>query len=218
MNLLTQQWNYSLPWSNYQGISAAFERNVLWFPNNVTFRNVKEVCEGWRMDENWNRVTSLADYSCGMIVSKEQYHFGVYTIKCQLPDFRGSFPAMWLFDCLPNGQKLEVDIMEQFRKDANCLSRNKITVTYHDDKTMTSKAIRGIGSEVTCQLIWLPEVLRWVVNGKQVMEVKRSDVTNFPDKPLNLIVNSGIGDWGVQDDKLDSFLINKLTYEPYTEN
>jgi hypothetical protein len=83
---------------------------------------------------------------------------------------------------------------------------------------MTSKAIRGIGSEVTCQLIWLPEVLRWVVNGKQVMEIKRSDVTNFPDKPLNLIVNSGVGDWNVQDDKLDSFLVNKLTYEPYTEN
>jgi len=212
MNLLIKDiWNYSLPWSNYQGISAAQERNVLFFPNNITFLNYKEVCEGWRMDENWQKVTSLADYSCGMIVSKEQIYYGTYTIKCQLPDFRGSFPAFWLFDCSKDGQKLEVDIFEQFRKD-NCLSKYKVTVTYHDDKTVTSKAVWGTTNEITAQLVWLPDILIWLINGKKVKEVKKSEVVNFPDRPLHVIVNSGTGDWKVQDEKIDSFLVSKLEY------
>lgn len=49
----------------------------------------------------------------------------------------------------------------------------------------------------------------WWVNGNELMKISKADVTKFPVKPMNMIVNSGMSDWNVSE-KLEPFIVTKL--------
>lgn len=63
--------------------------------------------------------------------------------------------------------------------------------------------------EMTFRFTWTPNYMIWYVNGSELMKITKSDVTKFPMKPMNMILNSGVADWDVSE-KLKPFVITKL--------
>lgn len=218
-NLINPElFDYAFPWGNYCNKTAInMEKNVHWFPNNIVFDTIREFQRGWTMDANWQRVEVTSNYTVGLIVSKQQYGFGTYHVKCQLPQFRGDWSApLWFYDIIPppSGIQCEMDF-ERFVKDS-CLSKYHLTCTYHDGDR---KDIMGTKNQwvpmktAELKFVWQPDLIQWWVNGKMTLEVRKSDVIQFPTKPMNIIVNSGIGNWNIQDDKLEPLVITEFHVE-----
>ena len=193
-----------------------------WADGQMILNNRKEVSPGWYMKvPGWIKTDCLKDYRAARQVSVQQFQFGTFDIVFRLPNFRGSWPAIWLIgDTVPP----EIDIMEHFFK-SFCIDRYKTTHTYHDlsDGSEYSKIIackanwQGFdvtGRDMRIKFIWDPGKLTWMVNDKTVLVVLPSQCKEFPKRPMNLIINSGVGDWNVQDDKLEPFIIKKLEYLP----
>ena len=215
-------WNYELPWGQTWGdlFEIFKEKNVVWFKDRIVFNNVHEPTIGWYMDKDWERQEVTANYSYGMIISKEQYYYGIYTMTCLLPNFRGSWPAWWMIDVTNDmGIPPEVDLMEHFRKDC-LLTRFKTTHTYHDSKQgggydkMICKAkwqwFPVDNREMTFTFDWTASYMKWYVNGKLILQIMKADVNKFPNKPMNLLVGSGMGNWNIQNSKLKPLIVTKL--------
>ena len=222
MNLIDSTlWTHSFPWGN--SLDPYFcigqPQNVQWEEGSLKLYNKKEFCSGWIFKDGKIK-TIMADYSYGLLVSKEQFHYGVYTVVCKLPNFRGSWPApMWFYPVTVSMKDpIEMDF-EHFRKDARWLgTRHKLSFTYHDSdgkdyaKNAWSWLCPWDKKFITVQFVWKPTRIAWVVNGKTIQELTPSNVKKFPTIPMNLIVNSGMGNWNIQDNKLEPLVITKLEY------
>ena len=221
--LKPELWNYELPWWNFPSnlLSVMVEKNVVWGNDIAVLFNIKEVVQGWRKENDGSIHKYLADYTHGQIVSKEKYHFGTYELICRLPSFRGSFPAFWLIDV--DNLPPEIDIMEAPVK--SCIDRFKTSATFHEkpigneySHIVKSKAIWQIkdisASDMKFTLVWKPDKLEWYVDGGLVMVLIKSETKNFPLSPMNIIVNAGVADWNVQNDKLQPVIIKQLNYKP----
>jgi len=193
--------------------------------DHVEFNIMKYPTEGWKWNKDWTKkIFETREYGFGHIITKEQYYHGTYKLLCKLPNFRGSWPAFWMIDVTGElGIPPEIDIFEQFRKDS-CLTRHKITATYHDGPTYENNHNECVAQR-SCKkydkhpcLIkfeWLPACMIWTINGKHVMTIYAKCWDRFPTKPMNLLLGHGIGDWNPQDNKLAPFIVNKLTYQPF---
>jgi beta-glucanase (GH16 family) len=156
-----------------------------------------------------------------LIISKTAYGYGVYTLVCKLPNFRGSWPAFWLIDIddLPP----EVDVFEHFRKDC-FLTRFHVTTsynggpTYQDNKNI-SKAIYRLypydWGWTAFGLIWLPGSMTFMVNNRTSLIIKPGQFPKYPAGKMNIILGSGIGNWKPQVNKFKPFVVKSLTFEPY---
>ncbi len=179
-----------------------------------------EPAMGWYMRvPGWFKVEELKPYQAGRVVSKNQYLYGKFEFTCRLPSFRGAWPAIWL---LGSTMPPEIDIMELFYK--KCIDRYKTTHTHHDLPTEPGKYSKIIKSraywqafdvtarDMTFTLNWTEGKLEWLVNGDLVQVVIKPECKEFPSKPMNLIINSGVGDWSIQNDKLTPFVIKSMSY------
>jgi hypothetical protein len=215
---LPNHYDFAFPWGNYTNKTAiSLQRNVIFSPDGrIILTNKKERTEGWIKDMSTGVITPVwADYTCGLVITKEQFGFGTYHMKCQLPQFRGDWSApFWWYDIIPpqlGGIQCESDF-ERFVKNA-CLAKYHLTCTYHDGDR---KDIMGVKRQWTpmkkaeLQYVWTSTYVQWWVNGKNVLEVHKSDVVQFPTKPMNIIINSGFGNWNIQDNKLEPLIITEF--------
>jgi beta-glucanase (GH16 family) len=219
MNLITPGiWNYELSW----GITPS-PYLCTYKPSNVTISNKiemkvrKESGIGWYRDKDWNLHQVMTDYTGGFLISKESFLYGKFRFKCNLPSWRGAWPAVWLIDTSGKmGVPPEIDIFESMQK--NCLSRNKSTCSYHDlpdnhqnySKEFV-KSVRHSQGDHVFELIWEPGMLRFYADNSCTMVVTKDQVKRFPDCPMNLIVDLTIGDWGTRDHE-ELFVIKELEY------
>ena len=214
-------FDYAFPWGNHCNKTAInLEKNVHWLASSIVFDSIKEPSVGWIKDETTNYAVKeiKSDYSCGLIVSKDQHGYGVYTMKCKLPNFRGSWVAFWLYDVIPPPQGIQCEVdFEHFRKDACPFgTRRKLSFTFHDgDRTDIIKNAWSFFAwdrkEVTIQLILQPDFFSWAVGRRTIQTIYKKNVLQFPTKPMNIIVNSGFGNWGIQDDRLQPLVVTEFT-------
>ena len=215
-------WNYELPWEN-----CPEPRICTYMDHNVEITDMikmyvrKEVQRGWWRDKKWDLHQCLTDYTGGMLVSKEQFGYGHFRMTAKVPGWRGSWPAFWLIDVSGEmGIPPEVDIVEHMVK--NCLSRYSTTCSFHDrpiDPSSYSREVCQTNREVepvdkhyhTWLLEWTPEYLKYLYDGKAVMQVMKAQCTKFPDHPMNILVDLTIGDWGVKNHE-EPFVITELSY------
>jgi hypothetical protein len=238
MNLLEKQrWNNSFPWGTIvnPGTDKEIclnEKLVTYHPDgSVHFDCSNALCAGWKVDKEGNIVQTTANWSIGAIVAKEECrtHFGTYYFEFRLPDFRGSWPAIWLIDLHPeppNGDGMgippEIDIFEHFRKDG-FLTRFHITHSFHQGPTYQNNTIRSKKywkpipldiHDIEISFTWTATGMTWVVNGKKIMSLP-SVTPKYPARPMNLIINSGLGlDWKPQIDHFSPFIVKKAEYHP----
>jgi hypothetical protein len=238
MNLLDKiRWDYSFPWGSI--INPDTNKEICINEKQVSFQQDGSVhfgcsnapCNGWKRDKNWNIVNTSSQWSVGAVIAKENYrtHFGTYQFVFRLPDFRGSWPAIWFIDLHPTppggdgmGMPPEIDLFEHFRKDG-FLTRFHMThcfhqgPTYENNTVMSKKYWKLLPLDVNdIELIftWLPSGMTWTVNGKSIMTVS-SGTPNYPAGPMNLLINAGLGlDWKPSVGKFQDFVVKKAVYQP----
>ncbi|MCX6305440.1 MAG: family 16 glycosylhydrolase [Bacteroidetes bacterium] len=240
MNLLDKtRWDYAYPWGNIVNPDTnneicITEKLVTYQPDgSVHFGCSNSAGAGWKRDKDWNIVNTSTKWCIGAVIAKEECrsHFGTYHFVFSLPNFRGSWPAIWLIDLHPSpprgdgmGMPPEIDVFEHFRKDG-FLTRFHILHTFHEgptyvnNKTITKKFWRLLPldfNDIEMTFTWLPTGMAWAVNGNVVMTVP-SGTPNFPLKPMNLLMNGGLGlDWKPNVGKFEDFVIRKAEYFPMT--
>lgn len=212
----------SLPWGNSLGgeYVVNFQPECVRFYSSerILFLVEKKVNTGWYMDENWRPVNRQRQYRAGWIISNEKFHYGYYEMECKLPNFLNSFPAWWMISV--DGCPPEFDIFEQFRKD-NKSSRHQVSTTYHWGTNYTTDHYQRGGTLKKCLPIdrsphlftfeWLSDRMTTKFDGKVIFELK--DLSIMPKLPMNMIVNSGLGDWNpTTDSDFEPFIVTKLNY------
>lgn len=238
MDLLDRQiWDFALPWGNI--INPDTEREICIYENLVSrwpdgtfhFGCLKAPRQGWKRDKDWNIVYSMTQWSVGAVVAKEEYrtHFGTYRFVFRLPNFRGSWPAIWLIDLHPAppkgdgmGMPPEIDIFEQFRKDG-FLSRFHMEHAFQQGPTYQQNTVISATywkfvpldlSDIELIFTWTPGGISWKVNGKTLLTVPPG-TPNYPLKPMNLLMNAGLEpNWRPDTGNFTDFIIRQATYTP----
>ena len=176
-------------------------------------------------------MNTTTQWSVGAIIAKDEHrtHFGTYQFVFRLPNFRGSWPAIWLIDLHPAppkgdgmGMPPETDIFEHFRKDG-FLTRFHIAHAFHQGPTYENnttilktywKLLPMDVNDIELVFKWLPSGMTWIVNGKSIMTVS-SNTPNYPTRPMNLLMNAGLGlDWKPNVGKFEDFVVKTGTYQP----
>jgi beta-glucanase (GH16 family) len=233
MNLLKPEfWRYDHPWGSCPatGLIAyneTLDKNIIWNTDgSVSLLVTKENKTGWFMKTpEWVRVELPCQYTGGRIISKDPLWYGTYTFKFRLPNYKGSWIAIWLYEIFTKqmGVPPEVDLIEHFRKDG-FLTRLHVTSTYHDkpsnptnysDQTVKTRnywyPVDWCDTEI--RYIWQPDRIMVYVDGKNVLTVLKSQVKSFPDFPMSLQLNSGVGDWKIGTTR--PFIIKTIEYLPF---
>ncbi|MFZ4523631.1 MAG: glycoside hydrolase family 16 protein [Bacteroidales bacterium] len=236
INLLDiNRWDHALPWGNIINPDTKNEicinEKLVTYPSggSMRFGCSNATCKGWKRDKNWNIVETTTQWSVGAVVAHDacRTHFGTYHFVFRLPDFRGSWPAIWLLDLHPKpphgdgmGMPPEIDIFEQFRKDA-ISSRFHMEHTFHQGPTyqnnkLVSKTYWKLLpldlSDIDLTFTWLPSGMTWIVNGKVILTVP-SGTPNYPMRPMNLLMNAGLGlDWKPNVGKFEDLVVKKAEY------
>ncbi len=191
--LNTVWWNYE------QGNNNGWGNNELQnYTNDI--RNVY-------IDTGYLHITArnpaTGSYTSGRIttLNKQQFTYGRIDIRAKMPIGQGIWPALWMLganistDGWPKCG--EIDIMEYLGHQPD-----RVHGTVHWDQN----GHNYIGSNVTLTsgnfhnsfhvftLIWTPNRMSWLVDGKQYYERKRSEISSFPfDLPQFLIFNVAVG-------------------------
>lgn len=235
MNLLEQKhWDYELPWGNV--INPFTQKEIIIVPELVKFQAdairfsvAKGKFNGYKRGRRWDKIPTQSEWGIGHIIAKPEArtHFGTYTFRFTLPNFRGSWPAIWLVDMKPEvhggmGMPPEIDIFEHFRKD-NFLTRFHITSTFHCGPTYENNSIRqGTYKKwvpldwrpIEIEFTWHPVIMSWRVNGKLILEL-HGGTPNFPTKPMNLLIGAGLGlDWRPRGFQGEEFWLHHATFLP----
>jgi len=222
-------WTSDMPYGNTStdGIGVVHPYMTDWEVTNnkmlAIFSVKKELTQGWYMDKNWIKQTVDRHYQYGHVITDNTYYFGIYKIVCSLPNFKGAWPSVWFFS-KDKGPPPEVDVFEHFRKD-KCLTRHKITCTYHPGPTYenqqivikTRRSLRKFDKHpLYLEFHWHSDHMIWVVNNKRVLTVYRKDVAKFPYYPMNILMGTGIKDWnGIEDTfRSEPFIVSKFEYFP----
>jgi len=238
MNLLEQtRWNYLYPWGNV--INADTDKEICINEKLVTFNpdgTVHFGCShgtayGWKTDENSNIIPVTTQWSVGAIIAKDECrtHFGTYSFRFRLPNFRGSWPAIWLIDTTPAPPKgdgmgipPEIDILEHFRKDG-FFSRFQMHHAFHHGPTYANNTISSKNhwklrpldvKDIDLTFTWTRAEMTWTVDGKKILTVA-GNTLKYPTRPMNLIINAGLGlDWKPNVGKFEDFVVYEADYQP----
>jgi hypothetical protein len=229
MNLLDKKyWKYSLPWGttvnpNTDNQIAIWPELITFYPDRVEFMVKKELTECWKRGSNWEMVGTTAPWAIGHMISLERYYFGTYLFKFRLPNFRGSWPAIWMidtFDVTQGGIGIppELDIFEHFRKD-KLNTRFGITQTFHGGPTYENNHATQHSwrrwlpvdwFDINMEMTWTKDFIKLKINGREHWNIPSTQY-GFPKGPMNLLIGGGIGtDWNPETPK--PFIVKQIEY------
>lgn len=152
------------------------------------------------------------NYSSTRLVSrgKGDFLYGRFIIKAQLPNGKGTWPAIWM---LPTDNAYgvwpksgEIDIMESVGFDPNKIFYSIHTQLYNGS-IGTQKSFSKVYADIyntyhTYQLDWTPYSLKFYTDGNQVFEYLNDGkgYASWPyDKKFYLLINNAVGgNWGGQ--------------------
>ncbi len=131
------------------------------------------ICDGKDLGSNLRTFS----YTCGMIFSKQKYHYGYYEMKFKSPEGKGLWPAFWLYAGHEND---EVDIFEtngsrntDMHVDVHCKNGCKnykttlgIVKKNWGDYLRTSGNWKNGYNVISIE--WQPGYIRWFLNGETV--------------------------------------------------
>lgn len=134
-------------------------------------------------------------YACGLITSNETFLYAKFEIRCKMPKQKGTWPAVWLFG---DAQYDEIDILERPQPFHKCISTNyhfDSAGIYRNDFVLHCFSRQFASKDFhTYTLEWLPDSIKWYVDGKLIREIKHHFTT-----PMQLHVNLATGNndfWG----------------------
>jgi beta-glucanase (GH16 family) len=147
-----------------------------------------EIADGDRLSYRSGMISSGPSEQGGK--PKFAFTYGTVEARLRVPAGKGLWSALWMLPAFGDSRP-EVDIVEVLGSD----TRTSYQTLHRRDRN--SKAIQHSerGSDLAdgwhvYRLEWLPEKLRWYVDGKLVFTVKGDEV---PDKPMYIMANLAVG-------------------------
>ena len=160
------------------------------------------VLHPWEIDSAWlkknhagldgNRFTT--HYSAGCVITKEKYHYGLYEVRFRVEEGRGAWPAFWFYG---GNKSEEIDAFElkgeksnRIHVDTHCpdgcdnYRKGLFKKNYGGWMKVNGNIQEGF---LTMQLEWLPDEVRWYLNGHPVAYFKG----RF-DHPMNIYLNTSV--------------------------
>jgi beta-glucanase (GH16 family) len=159
-----------------------------------------------------------SDYTSTRLLSKEDWTYGRFEIRAQLPTGRGTWPALWMLathdtygpDYWPDNG--EIDIMEHVGFNPDVVHASVHTKAYYHSigtqKTATINVPTARSGFNVYAVEWTPEEVRAYVNDAHYFTFKNERLTNpqadyrqWPfDRPFHLLLNIAVGGaWGGQE-------------------
>lgn len=136
------------------------------------------------------------NYSAGMIISQQKFHYGLYELKFKVEEGKGVWPAFWFYG---GNKNEEIDAFElkgeknnQIHVDMHCPYgcdngyRNKLGIKTNWGGWMPVSEYLHDGFNIML-LEWKPDEILWYVNGYPIAYFKGT----MPN-PMNLFLNTQI--------------------------
>lgn len=165
-------------------------------------------------------------YRSGQVVSKRSWKHGRFEVRAQLPTSTGMWPAIWLLPDVgrhpwPSGG--EIDLVEN-RGNQPTISSSalhygtnppyKHSFLFQEQQTSRFGRFDNYHTEMhTYAVEWEPDQLRFYVDEVQHFSVYDDEVGGFLSKnvaPMNLIINTAIGGWFLDDPDGSTVLPQRL--------
>ena len=177
------RWKISHGWSNGN------HQDCTWYNGNVKFvkGNVDIVLNNERSAER--------NYTCSEIQSVARFGYGTYEVRMRAAAAPGLVSAFFTY--APRSERWpgqdEIDF-EFLGKDPSSVQLN-----YFAEGTGENRHDVALGFDASMTVNdyafeWLPDSIRWYVNGKMVHEVKKTD-TKFPKRDSKIVLSiwNGVG-------------------------
>ncbi len=151
------------------------------------------------------------DYTSARLVSKQDWTYGRFEVRAQLPSGRGTWPAIWMLPTHDNygddywPDNGEIDIMEHVGYDPDIVHATVHTEAFnHMVGTQKGNAIRVDSARTDFNVYaveWTQGLIRAYVNDRQYFVFGNDhsgDWTKWPfDHPFHLLLNIAVGGtWG----------------------
>lgn len=151
------------------------------------------------------------EYTSARLVSKQDWTYGRFEVRAQLPSGRGTWPAIWMLptnntygdDYWPDNG--EIDIMEHVGFDPDVVHATVHTEAFnHMIGTQKGDAIRVDDARTAFNVYaveWTPGLIRAYVNDRQYFVFEKDhggDWKQWPfDHPFHILLNIAVGGaWG----------------------
>lgn len=176
-NLNMRRWFVSHGWSNgsYQGCT--------WSADNVKLK-----------DGALELALAAAEgvptgYSCGELQSRDFYGYGTYEVRMQAAAGPGLVSAFFAYTGPPHNNPHDELDFEFLGKSPGSVQLNYYVGGQGGHDSMNAL---GFDSSITMAdyaFQWLPDTIRWFVNGQLVREEKRADDRPFPTHPSKIYIS-----------------------------
>lgn len=178
---------------------------------------------------NWREKIKTQPYASGSVTTRDVKHFempGRLEFRAKVPKGKGVWPALWTMHVNKYGWPAngEIDVLEHISQEPNtCYSifRWGVNGTNQEYKVIKRTNIPDYSKKFhTYVLEWDEEVMRILIDDKEVGSVKMSDA-DYPngDNPLKtpcyIIMNTALGGWAVQPDAKDYPVQFEIDYVRY---
>jgi len=178
------RWNISHGWSN------ADYQNCTWYGGNVKLRE-KKVELSLSNDRSTDR-----PYTCAEIQTNARYSYGTYEVRLRSAAGEGLVSAFFTYT--PKSERWpgqdEIDF-EFLGKDSNSVQLNYFADGNGGHRYDASLDFDANKTANDYAFEWLPDSVRWYINGRLVHEVKKTGGDKFPQRPAKIILSiwNGVG-------------------------
>jgi len=134
-------------------------------------------------------------FSCAEIQTKARYGYGTYEIRMRVGAASGLVSAFFTYNGPEDGDRStndEIDF-EFLGKDPNGVQLNYFTGGAGEHETVESLGFDASTTMADYALEWLPDRLRWSVNGRLLREVRARPDKPIPSHPGKIMLSIWIG-------------------------
>lgn len=224
-------WRVGQPWGDFHPdfTKSWYSANAVKVENDILKLTIKKDYKAFKTSVE-DSETVLIPYGVGLITCIEEFGYGTFEWKAQLPKGKNIVAALWLASnqCWPP----EIDCVEAFTNSRGsynrCLFQRKIqpNIHYSDDNKIhqqkgavnTCRFLFDINKAIDYKINFFPDIIEVFYNGKSVMKETRDCILkDFKDIKMFPIMNINVME-GFQKKDLDSvttFNINSFNYIPY---
>jgi endo-1,3-1,4-beta-glycanase ExoK len=205
-----KRWSVSDGWSNgdYQ--------NCIWSAGSVAAR-------GNSLDLVLGEISGVArPYKCAEIKTNEFYGYGTYEVRMRTVAAPGVVSAFFTYSGPPAKPHDEIDF-EFLGKNPGSVQLNYFAHAVGKHERAISLGFDATQAMNDYAFEWMPDSLRWFVNGKLVHEAKRKSTEPFPASPGQIVMmiwngrGQGMEQWLGRFEYPGQPLIAQYEYVAFTE-
>src|SRR5688572_14557959 len=127
--------------------------------------------------------TAKTPYACTELQTKAEFGYGTYEVKMRPAPGAGSVSAFFVY-AGPNPQD-EIDF-EFLGKDLSAVQLNYYAGGKGGNEYLARMPVDPSKTRVLLAFDWLPDTIRWHIDGQLVHEAKRQAGEPFPERPMKI--------------------------------